>query len=98
MKTPLTHKTGDQLQLQCVAESSPTATIKWYLKDKPIETQQDGLKITTNTIDDQSKNTTTSTLEIEALALNNQGEYKCEASNSEGTVEKFYDVTIFGMF
>ncbi|XP_066925489.1 receptor-type tyrosine-protein phosphatase F-like isoform X2 [Clytia hemisphaerica] len=94
-KTRLTHKTGDQLQFQCVAESSPTATLKWYLKDKIIDSQQDGLTITSNTIEEQDKNKTTSTLKIETLDLDNRGEYKCEASNADGSVERLYDVAIF---
>ncbi|KAL9923895.1 PDGF- and VEGF-receptor related isoform 6-T8 [Glossina fuscipes fuscipes] len=76
-------KLGDSLELKCVSEAIPKATIDWY---------KDEIKITTN-----ASNLSMDSLIIPYIRPEDEGQYKCVVSNRLGVIEESVTVKITNM-
>ncbi|XP_037882513.1 platelet-derived growth factor receptor alpha isoform X7 [Glossina fuscipes] len=76
-------KLGDSLELKCVSEAIPKATIDWY---------KDEIKITTN-----ASNLSMDSLIIPYIRPEDEGQYKCVVSNRLGVIEEIVTVKITNM-
>lgn len=73
-------KLGDSLELKCVSEAIPKATIDWY---------KDEIKIATN-----ASNLSMDSLIIPYIRPEDEGQYKCVVSNRLGVIEESVIVKI----
>uniref|UniRef100_A0A1B0AEL6 Receptor protein-tyrosine kinase n=1 Tax=Glossina pallidipes TaxID=7398 RepID=A0A1B0AEL6_GLOPL len=76
-------KLGDSLELKCVSEAIPKATIDWY---------KDEIKIATN-----ASNLSMDSLIIPYIRPEDEGQYKCVVSNRLGVIEESVIVKITNM-
>lgn len=68
------HKLGEPLKMTCIASGVPRPTIHWYKDNQPISTSKQILLHNDDTV-----------LDIQYVTIDDEGSYKCVASNRLGS-------------
>lgn len=72
---------GEMLELTCYAQGGPGNTLQWFKDGMRLRSSQDELSIETNVSQHAS---ISSTLTIDSLSVNDQGNYTCVVRNAAG--------------
>ena len=85
-KTKKELRTGDKVELTCLADGEPTPIVTWYKDGKIYERSHDGQ--TPGPYDYQ--------LVFTGLEIADSGSYMCNVSNSFGFLTYTYNLTVEG--